>query len=619
MAVGAERQSDERLAWLHTAAVTGLSHTRLTATNMQWVEDKVRSILSPFVDSDLELSIWHGDCTLRHCQLRVEALDDLKLELPCKVLGAYIDKLAISLSWRTLISVTVDQVYVVAAGLSELEDSADAETNENEHEEKQRKVKRAVIDAWQVMQDKFKAPGSLGERATLVDRLASWVISRVSIDVRNVHLRLEEALSELTTPAAGVGDKYRGAVEPRLELGIVLRGLSLNEMRADEVISGRLRRESPQDGGEALGAAAVGLRLDVSGLAVYTRVEDAPREQEDAPWHGGQAGEPHPKRTRKSVEEVIAYSIVAEAVRGMETTETDASRKAAQWVSHMQPMVDSGVVDAHILRPSSLRVSVRAKLRGVLKGTQVAAEISVGEDGLRIGARHAQLLSLLALGEALSFKARRHAHRECKRPSSPPGSSPREWWHYVGRCGLLTQRNARVAAEANRLSWAGFSRRRQQRLEYVRAFVDADPMLRKKFKAGQTVPEPVATLFEHEQAMQLPTIFTYRALAAQVLYQRFTWRSKLKGWTGVGAAPEPVEEADLQQAIDALDEEANAQAKMAKQCAADFVQVTTRERAPVALSRLTMAQSCLLTSFMPLMLLILCSLTSPFQFVRRRA
>ena len=83
--------------------------------------------------------------------------------------------------------------------------------------------------------------------------------------------------------------------------------------------------------------------------------------------------------------------------------------------------------------------------------------------------------------------------------------------------------------------------------------------------------------------------------------------------------PEPVEEADLQQAIDALDEEANAQAKMAKQCAADFVQVTTRERAPVALSRLTMAQSCLLTSFMPLMLLILCSLTSPFQFVRRRA
>lgn len=538
---------------------------------MQWVEEKVKSILAPFVDSDIELAIWQGECTLRNVQLRVEALDELKLDLPCKVLGAFIGKLHVSLSWRTLVSVTVDRMYVKAGGLSDLADESG--DTEEERAEKQRKVKRAVIDAWQVMQDNFKPPGALGQRATVVDRLASWLISRIRLDIRNVHLRLEEALSELSTPAAGVAEDVRAAVEPRLVLGVVLRGLSLNELGPDKVVRGRLRREAPKDGNEdALGAAAVGLRVDVSGLAVYTRVEDAPPDAEAHP--GSSSSSRGALARRSSVEEAMAGAIVAGAVKGTDPV-ADESSRAAHWVAHMQPMVDAGPTDAHILRPSSLRVCVRAQLRGILKGSQLAAEISLcEEDGLRIGARHTQLLSLLALGEALSLKARRHAHKECRRPTSPPSSSPREWWHYVGRCGLLTQRNARLGAEANRLSWVTFRRRRKQRVEFVNAFVDAAPSLKKKVKAGQSPPEAVAALFELEEALELPSIFTYRALAAQVFYQRSGWKKRLASMAGVSKAPERVEEAELQAALHALEEGANEQAKAA--ASKDFVQVGFR-------------------------------------------
>ena len=109
------------------------------------------------------------------------------------------------------ISVTIDQLYIVAGGFSEL-DGALADLGMDNAEalaEKQRKVKRAVIDAWQVMQDKFKPPGSVS--ATVVDRLASWLISRIRIDIRNVHVRLQEALSDLSGSHAGAAAEGRTA------------------------------------------------------------------------------------------------------------------------------------------------------------------------------------------------------------------------------------------------------------------------------------------------------------------------------------------------------------------------------------------------------------------------
>ena len=247
---------------------------------MQWVEDKVRAILNPFIDSDIQLSVWQGDLTLRNVQLRVEALDELDLDLPMKVHGAFAGKIHVSLPLRALfgkqpISVTIDQLYIVAGGFSELDDAADLGMDNAEAlAEKQRKVKRAVIDAWQVMQDKFKPPGSIGQRATVVDRLASWLISRIRIDIRNVHVRLQEALSDLSGSHAGAAAEGRTASEPQLVLGCVLKSLRLDELPPEEVVHARPRSEVVQqperrDGGgegsgegegEAALAAVVGLR-----------------------------------------------------------------------------------------------------------------------------------------------------------------------------------------------------------------------------------------------------------------------------------------------------------------------------------------------------------------------
>ena len=584
---------------------------RARRTAMQWVEDKVRAILNPFIDSDIQLSVWQGDLTLRNVQLRVEALDELDLDLPMKVHGAFAGKIHVSLPLRALfgkqpISVTIDQLYIVAGGFSELDDAADLGMDNAEAlAEKQRKVKRAVIDAWQVMQDKFKPPGSIGQRATVVDRLASWLISRIRIDIRNVHVRLQEALSDLSGSHAGAAAEGRTASEPQLVLGCVLKSLRLDELPPEEVVHARPRSEVVQQperrdgGGEGSGegegegsivAAVVGLRLELLGLAVYARVDEdvaalaeAHLESGTTATIGGTQAATVAAASASSGPNHLAFDGTGAAGGGAAGGaggggaaaggEGSSATAASRWTSRMQPMIDSCPSDDLILRPLGLRLSMRAVLRDLLKGTRVKGELRILEGGLHFGVRHAQMLWLLALGEALAFKARRHAHRQCYRPSVTVLANPSEWWRYVGRCGLLAHRSARRHYEANRLSWATFVELRRRRLEYVRAYEAAASNLRTKRKPGEPPPHDVVQLEGMEDVMELHSIFSFRALAVQVIHMRRDWKSQLASWTGFGSKPEPIGEVDIQAALAMLEEEADAEMTHEQHCSEDFVQV----------------------------------------------
>ena len=59
---------------------------------------------------------------------------------------------------------------------------------------KQRAARRALIDAWQAVQDKLAPAEAAGTSATIIDRLASWVLSKISIEIGDVHVRCEETL-----------------------------------------------------------------------------------------------------------------------------------------------------------------------------------------------------------------------------------------------------------------------------------------------------------------------------------------------------------------------------------------------------------------------------------------
>lgn len=139
-------------------------------------------------------------------------------------------------------------------------------------------------------------------------------------------------------------------------------------------------------------------------------------------------------------------------------------------------MIDSKATASHLVHPISLRLALSLTLRGMLMGSHACGALTFGENGVRVATSHAQLLSLLALGEALQLKAQRSIFQQCLRPTSPPTIAPREWLQYVGRCALQLHREAQVLAGKNQFTWANLQARRRERLEHVRRYA-AVPML----------------------------------------------------------------------------------------------------------------------------------------------
>ncbi|KAI7536141.1 vacuolar protein sorting-associated protein 13, partial [Hortaea werneckii] len=157
-----------------------------------------------FNPNQLNVGIWNGDVKLRDLELRREALD--QFHLPLNVVAGHISSLVLKIPWSNLrgqpVQIHIEDVFLLAAP------KEDEEYDPAEEERRAHAVKMEKLDSAELLKERNTEGMTEAEQKkqqSFTAALTTTIIDNVQIQVKNVHIRYEDAVSDPGHPfAAGL-------------------------------------------------------------------------------------------------------------------------------------------------------------------------------------------------------------------------------------------------------------------------------------------------------------------------------------------------------------------------------------------------------------------------------
>ncbi|SMY22303.1 unnamed protein product [Zymoseptoria tritici ST99CH_1A5] len=358
-----------------------------------------------FDPKQLNVGIWSGDVTLRNLELRREALD--QFHLPLNVVEGHISSLVLKIPWSNLrgqpVRINIEDVFLLAAP------KEDQEYNAEDEEKRAHAVKMEKLDSAELLKERNTEGMSQEEQQkqqTFTAALTTTIIDNVQIQVKNVHIRYEDAISDPGHPfAAGLTLQELSAV-------------STDENWKPTWIQGSSTTTHKL---ATLGSLAVYWDTDTELLGTGTGQQDA-KEQ----------GIDHDQIMNK-LRELIVKS-------------------------------DSPALKEHqfILKPVSGRAGLEMDKTGKYDKPKMKARLLFNELGFVLDDH--QYRDALMLVDLFHYFIRHQEYKKLQ-PKKSPKEDPRAWLLFAGKAVV-----DRIHDKNKRWSWAFFAERRDDRKRYIELF-----------------------------------------------------------------------------------------------------------------------------------------------------
>lgn len=358
-----------------------------------------------FDPKQLNVGIWSGDVKLRDLELRREALD--QFHLPLNVVEGHISSLVLQIPWSNLrgkpVSINIEDVFLLAAP------KQDQEYDAEEEDRRAHSVKMEKLESAELLKERDTANMSREEQQknqTFTAALTQTIIDNVQIQIKNVHIRYEDAISDPGHPFAA---------------GITLRELS----------------------------------------AVSTDENWRPT------WIQSSSGTTHKLATLGSL--AVYWDTDTELISDGTGTK-DAHEQGLEHgdiVQKFRDMIlksDSPDIDKHqyILKPVSGRAGLEMDKTGKNDRPKMKARLLFNELGFLLDDH--QYRDALMLVDLFHYFIRHQEYRRYQ-PSKSPKEDPRAWFKFAGKAVL-----DRIHDRNRRWTWAWFKERRDDRLRYIELF-----------------------------------------------------------------------------------------------------------------------------------------------------
>ena len=358
-----------------------------------------------FDPKQLNVGIWSGDVKLRDLALKREALD--QFHLPLNVVEGHISSLTLQIPWSNLrgkpVRINIEDVFLLAAP------KEDEEYDPEEEERRDHAVKMEKLDSAELLKERNTEGMSAEEQQkqqSFTAALTTTIIDNVQIQVKNVHIRYEDALSDPGHPFAA---------------GITLQELSA--VSTDE----NWRPTFIQSTSSTTHKLAT-----LGSLAVYWDT--------DTELIGTGTGQDSAKEQGVDQNEII-------------------KRFKGLIVSGDSPEVNK---HQYILKPVSGRAGLEMDKTGKTDRAKMKARLLFNELGFVLD--DAQYRDLLMLVDLFHYFIRHQEYRKLQ-PKKKPKEDPKAWLHFAGKAVL-----DRIHDKNKRWSWAYFAERRDDRKKYISLF-----------------------------------------------------------------------------------------------------------------------------------------------------
>jgi len=358
-----------------------------------------------FDPKQLNVGIWSGDVTLRNLELRREALD--QFHLPLNVVEGHVSSLVLKIPWSNLrgapVRISVEDVFLLAAPRED--QSYDAQ----EEEKRAHAVKMEKLDSAELLKERNTEGMSAEEQQkhqSFAAAMTTTIIDNVQIQVKNVHIRYEDALSDPGHPFAA---------------GITLQELS----------------------------------------AISTDENWKPT------WIAGSSSTSHKLATLGSfaVYWDTDCELLGTGTGNQNTSEKHLDRDAIL-AKFRQTIVtgDSPSVDDHqfILKPVSGRAGLEMDKTGKHDRPKMKARLLFNELGFVLDDH--QYRDALMLVDLFHYFIRHQEYKKLQ-PAKRPAEDPRAWLVFAGKAVL-----DRIHDKNRRWSWEYFAERRDDRRLYITLF-----------------------------------------------------------------------------------------------------------------------------------------------------
>lgn len=358
-----------------------------------------------FDPKQLNVGIWSGDVKLRDLELRREALD--QFHLPLNVVEGHISSLTLKIPWANLrvqpVQIQVEDVFLLAAP------KEDEEYNAEEEEKRSHAVKMEKLDSAELLKERDTAGMSQEEQkkqVSFTEALTTTIIDNVQVQIKNVHIRYEDALSDPGHPFAA---------------GLTLQELSAVSTDENWRPTWVQSTSSTTHKLATLGSLALYWDTDTELLGTGTGQKDA-KEQ----------GIDH-KEILNKFRELIVKS-------------------------------DSPAVRDHqfILKPVSGRAGLEMDKTDRTDRAKMKARLLFNELGFVLDEH--QYRDALMLVDLFHYFIRHQEYRKFQ-PSKRPKEDPRAWLNFAGKAVLDG-----IHDKHKRWSWAYMAERRDDRKHYITLF-----------------------------------------------------------------------------------------------------------------------------------------------------
>ena len=358
-----------------------------------------------FDPKQLNVGIWSGDVKLRDLKLRREALD--QFHLPLNVVEGHISSLTLQIPWSNLrgkpVRINIEDVFLLAAP------QEDQAYDPEEEEQRNHAVKMEKLDSAELLKER-NTEGMTAEeqqkQQSFTAALTTTIIDNVQIQVKNVHIRYEDALSDPGHPFAA--------------------GITLQELSAVST------NENWQPTFIQSTSSTTHKLATLGSLAVYWDT--------DTNLLGTGTGE------REANEKAINQDEILDKFR------------------ELIVKGDSPEVDNHqfILKPVSGRAGLEMDKTGKTDRAKMKARLLFNELGFLLD--ETQYRDLLMLVDLFHYFIRHQEYRKFQ-PTKRPKEDPKAWLRFAGKAVL-----DRIHDKNKRWSWEFFKERRDDRKAYIALF-----------------------------------------------------------------------------------------------------------------------------------------------------
>ncbi|KAK5130736.1 hypothetical protein LTR08_001723 [Meristemomyces frigidus] len=358
-----------------------------------------------FNPNQLNVGIWNGDVKLKDLILRKEALD--QFHLPLNVVEGHISSLILKIPWSNLrgqpVQIHIEDVFLLAAP------QEDGEYDAAEEEKRSHAVKIEKLDSAELLKERNTEGMSQEEQKkqqSFTAALTTTIIDNVQIQVKNVHIRYEDAVSDPGHPFAA--------------------GLTLQELSAVSTDE-NWRPTWVQDTTPTTHKLAT-----LGSLAVYWDTDTELLGKGTGSTSGKDQG--------------IDRQVMLDKFRELIVKGDSPTVKEHQY----------------ILKPVSGRAGLEMDKTGKTDRAKMKARLLFNELGFVLDEH--QYRDALMLVDLFHYFIRHQEYRKIQ-PAAAPKDDPKAWLRFAGKAVL-----DRIHERNYKWSWAHFAERRDDRRSYIRLF-----------------------------------------------------------------------------------------------------------------------------------------------------